>query len=130
MEVKDHILYLFDNTKEFQKTMEDAVKEGVIKNQALAYYMYLTQSILLQAGVDPKKFRFRKHADDELAHYAQECWDAELYSDRFGWIECVGIADRSAYDISSHIKASKTDMYAMRRYEHPKLIRKKESFQR
>jgi len=124
-EVKDHILYLYDNEKEFQITMDDAVKGAVIKNQALAYYMYLTQTILLQAGVDLKKFRFRKHADDELAHYAQECWDAELYSKRFGWVECVGIADRSAFDIRSHIIASKTDMYAMRRYEAPKIIRKK-----
>ena len=124
-EVKDHILYLYDNKKEFQINMDDAVRDGMIKNQALAYYMYLTQTILLKAGVDPKKFRFRKHADDELAHYAQECWDAELFSDRFGWVECVGIADRSAYDISSHIKASKTDMYAMRRYDEPKLVKKK-----
>jgi glycyl-tRNA synthetase len=86
--------------------------------------MHLTQSFLLEAGVDPKKFRFRKHADDELAHYAQECWDAELFSERFGWVECVGIADRSAYDLNAHIKASKTDMYALRRYEEPKEIKK------
>jgi glycyl-tRNA synthetase len=125
VEVKDHLLYLYDNENEFQITMDKAVKDGIIKNQALAYYMYLTQTILLQAGINPKKFRFRKHADDELAHYAQECWDAELYSDRFGWVECVGIADRSAYDISSHIKASKTDMYAMRRYDAPKLVKKR-----
>jgi len=124
-EVKDHTLYLYDNEKEFQLTMEEAVLNGVINNQALSYYMYLTQTILLQGGVDPKKFRFRKHADDELAHYAQECWDAELYSERFGWVECVGIADRSAYDIHAHIEASKTDMYALRKYDKPKLVKRK-----
>ncbi|OYT28863.1 glycine--tRNA ligase [Thermoplasmatales archaeon ex4572_165] len=124
-EVKDHILYLYDNESEFQLTMEDAVSKGVINNQALSYYMYLTQTILIQGGVDPKKFRFRKHADDELAHYAEECWDAELFSERFGWVECVGIADRSAYDINAHIEASKTDMYAMRRYESPKIVKHK-----
>jgi glycyl-tRNA synthetase len=124
-EVKDHILYLYDNVKEIQITMEDAVNQGIIKNQALAYYMYLTQEFLMSAGVDPKKFRFRKHGDDELAHYATECWDAELFSERFGWIECVGIADRSAYDIQSHIQASKTDMYASRRFTTPRLIKRK-----
>jgi glycyl-tRNA synthetase len=123
--VKDHILYLYDNVKELQITMEDAVDQGIIKNQALAYYMYLTQTILLHSGVDSKKFRFRKHADNELAHYAQECWDAELFSERFGWVECVGIADRSAFDIQSHIQASKTDMYASRRFTTPRLIRRK-----
>ncbi|GAG65621.1 unnamed protein product [marine sediment metagenome] len=70
----------------------------------------------------PKKFRFRKHGDDELAHYATECWDAELYSERFGWVECVGIADRSAYDLRSHIDSSGTDMYALRKYDEPKVV--------
>ncbi len=120
---KDKKLYLFDNVKEMKLSLKDAVNKRVVKNEALAYYMYLTQDFLLSAGVDPKKFRFRKHADDELAHYASECWDAELYSKRFGWVECVGIADRSAYDLDAHIKASKTDMYAVRKYEKPKTVK-------
>jgi glycyl-tRNA synthetase len=97
----------------------------VINNQALAYYMYLTQEFLMTAGVDPKKFRFRKHGDDELAHYATECWDAELFSERFGWIECVGIADRSAYDLNAHIQSSGTDMYALRKFDEPKITKVK-----
>ncbi|KYK24874.1 hypothetical protein AYK24_05660 [Thermoplasmatales archaeon SG8-52-4] len=119
--VKNEILFLFDNVKEMKLSLEKAVGSNVINNQALAYYMYLTQEFLMTAGVDPKKFRFRKHGDDELAHYATECWDAELYSERFGWIECVGIADRSAYDLRSHIDSSKTDMYALRKYDKPKI---------
>jgi len=116
-------IQLFDNTKEMNLTLKDAVKKKVVNNQALAYYMYLTQEFLYAAGVDPKKFRFRKHGPNELAHYATECWDAELYSDRFGWIECVGIADRSAYDLQSHIDSSGTDMYALRKYNEPKIIK-------
>ncbi len=121
-EVKNNILFLFDNEKEMKITVEKAVKNKVINNQALAFYMYLTQEFLLSAGVDPKKFRFRKHSDKELAHYATECWDAELFSERFGWIECVGIADRSAYDLSAHIDSSGVDMYALRKYDEPKII--------
>jgi len=94
--VKKKEIILFDNKKEMKLSLEKAVNNKVINNQALAYYMYLTQEFLMTAGVDPKKFRFRKHASNELAHYATECWDAELHSERFGWIECVGIADRSA----------------------------------
>lgn len=119
--IKNHKIKLYDNTNEFTINLEDAVKRGVINNQALAYYMYLTQAFLLSVGIDPKKFRFRKHADDELAHYATECWDAELHSERFGWIECVGIADRSAYDLNAHIQASHVDMYALRKYPQPKV---------
>ena len=120
--VKDKELYLFDNEKNMKLSLEKAVKDGIINNRALAYYMYLTQEFLLSAGIDSKKFRFRKHADDEMAHYATECWDAEIYSERFDWIECVGIADRSAYDLSAHIKSSGTDMYVLRKYEKPKIV--------
>jgi len=117
--VKDNELKLYDNINEMNLQVEKAVEKSVINNQALAYYMFLTQEFLFSAGIDPKKFRFRKHAENELAHYATECWDAEIYSERFGWIECVGIADRSAYDLKSHIDSSGKDMYAVRKYDKP-----------
>jgi len=123
--VKDREIYLYDSEKEMKMTLEEAVNSHTINNQALAYYMFLTQEFLLMAGVDSKKFRFRKHASDELAHYATECWDAELFSERFGWIECVGIADRSAYDLKSHIDSTGTDMYAVRKYDRPKITKLK-----
>jgi len=124
-DVKNKELFLFDNEKKMKISLEKAVKTKVINNQALAYYMYLTQEFLLTAGVDSKKFRFRKHAPDELAHYATECWDAEFYSERFGWIECVGIADRSAYDLSAHIDSSGTDMYALRKFDKLRMVEMK-----
>jgi len=120
--VKEKELYLFDNKKDMKLSLEKAVKTKAIDNQALAYYMYITQEFLFSIGVDQKKFRFRKHAPDELAHYATECWDAECHSERFGWIECVGIADRSAYDLGAHIESSGTDMYALRKYDEPKIV--------
>ena len=120
--VKSNELYLFDNEKNFKISLEEAVVKKIIDNEALAYYMYLTQEFLLSTGIDPKKFRFRKHGKDELAHYATECWDAELLSERFGWIECVGIADRSAYDLNAHIDTTGIDMYALRKFPESKLI--------
>jgi len=122
-EFKNEKLMLYDNTKNMTLSLEEAVNKKVVNNQALAYYMYLTQDFLLNIGIDKKKFRFRKHAENELAHYAQECWDAEIFSDRFGWIECVGIADRSAYDLGSHIESTSTDMYAIRKYEKEKNVK-------
>ncbi|UCB58522.1 MAG: glycine--tRNA ligase [Thermoplasmatales archaeon] len=121
--IKDEQIILFDNIKETKITFEKAVKDKVIDNQALAYYIYLTQDFLLSTGIDAKKFRFRKHGENELAHYATECWDAEIYSERFGWIECVGIADRSAYDLRSHIESTNTDMYAIKKFEKPKTVK-------
>jgi glycyl-tRNA synthetase (class II) len=49
--------------------------------------------------------RFRQHLPNEMAHYAADCWDAEIECS-YGWIECVGIADRSAYDLKAHSVSS------------------------
>jgi len=119
--VKQNKLYLFDNEQNYRISVEQAVDKKIVNNKALAYYMYLTQDFLITAGADPEKFRFRKHKPDELAHYATECWDAELYSERFGWVECVGIADRSAYDLNAHIVSSNVDMYALKKFDKPKV---------
>jgi glycyl-tRNA synthetase (class II) len=58
---------------------------------------------VLQVGADPSKVRFRQHMNNEMAHYACDCWDAELLTS-YGWVECVGCADRSAFDLSQHSK--------------------------
>lgn len=54
-----------------------------------------------------------------MAHYACDCWDAEIEMSS-GWTECVGIANRSAYDLNSHAKASGTPLYASRLLKEPK----------
>ena len=58
---------------------------------------------LLKVGVDPRRLRFRQHLGNEMAHYAQDCWDAEILTS-YGWIECVGNADRACYDLQQHFK--------------------------
>jgi hypothetical protein len=37
---------------------------------------------------------------------AEDCWDAEVQTS-YGWVECAGLADRSAYDLRAHTTASK-----------------------
>ena len=48
--------------------------------------------------MDPKRLRFRQHLKTEMAHYASDCWDLEIKSS-YGWVECVGHADRACYDL-------------------------------
>ena len=43
----------------------------------------------------------------EMAHYAADCWDAEIHMS-YGWIECVGHADRAAYDLRVHTEVIET----------------------
>ena len=50
---------------------------------------------------------------NEMAHYAKDCWDAEIETS-YGWIEAVGHADRSAYDLNAHMKVSKVNLQASR----------------
>ena len=49
-------------------------------------------------GMDPQRLRFRQHLQNEMAHYASDCWDAEAECS-YGWIECAGLSDRSAFDL-------------------------------
>ena len=48
-----------------------------------------------------------------MAHYACDCWDTELLCS-YGWVECVGLADRSAYDLNAHTKGSGVKLFASR----------------
>ena len=75
----------------------------MVDNETLGYFLVRIQDFLLKVGVDRSKLRFRQHMQNEMAHYAADCWDAELLNS-FGWIECVGCADRSAYDLTVHAK--------------------------
>lgn len=77
----------------------------MVANETLGYYMARIYQYLLKIGINPKKLRFRQHLSNEMAHYACDCWDAECLTS-YGWIECVGCADRSAYDLGQHTKAS------------------------
>ena len=63
------------------------------KNQRLDWYKNL--------GIKPENLRFRKHADNELAHYARMAEDIE-YNSPFGWKEFEGIHHRGDWDLSRH----------------------------
>jgi glycyl-tRNA synthetase len=106
-------------------TMRAAVDEGVIVNEYVAYYIALTHQILTAIGVDPARLRFRQHLPDERAHYAADCWDAEVHSGRFGWVEIVGIADRTDYDLRSHAGHSGNSMTVFIPYDEPKLVKRR-----
>ncbi|HOJ95752.1 MAG TPA: glycine--tRNA ligase [Methanospirillum sp.] len=101
-------------------TMQDAVAEGVIANEYVAYYLALTHELLVTIGVIPERLRFRQHLPDERAHYAEDCWDAEIFSERFGWVETVGIADRTDYDLKAHAEQSGDSFTAYIPFDEPR----------
>jgi len=106
--------------KPFPMTVGEAVAKGIVANQTLGYFIARTQLFLLQVGIDPARLRYRQHLQHEMAHYAEDCWDAEIECS-YGWVECVGLADRSAFDLKAHSDKSKVDLTAYERYSEPKV---------
>ncbi|AAB90321.1 glycyl-tRNA synthetase (glyS) [Archaeoglobus fulgidus DSM 4304] len=112
----------FDSQHEI--TLEEAVEKGIIANQILAYFIGKTRRFLLEIGIKDEKLRFRQHKDVERAHYATDCWDAEVLTS-YGWIEVVGIADRTNYDLKRHSKFSGEDLSVFVPYEEPVKVKRR-----
>jgi len=92
-------------------TIGDAVDQGIVNNETLGYFLVRVHLFLVTIGIKEENLRFRQHLPNEMAHYASDCWDAEIKCS-YGWIECVGNADRSCFDLTVHSKASGKTMTA------------------
>ncbi|PPQ90157.1 hypothetical protein CVT25_012468 [Psilocybe cyanescens] len=79
----------------------EAVDKGIIANETLGYFVARIYQFLIKIGINSERLRFRQHMANEMAHYATDCWDAEIQNST-GWTECVGCADRAAYDLTVH----------------------------
>lgn len=102
-------------------SLKDAVEQGIIGNQTVAYFMARTYSFLLSVGIKSAAIRFRQHRSNEMAHYAQDCWDAEVETS-YGWIEVAGHADRSCFDLTKHAEKTGVDLNAARPLKEPRKV--------
>ncbi|KAK7256829.1 hypothetical protein RIF29_30356 [Crotalaria pallida] len=66
----------------------EAVSKGIVNNETLGYFIGRVYLFLTRLGIDKERLRFRQHLANEMAHYAADCWDAEIESS-YGWIECL-----------------------------------------
>ncbi|CAN0890350.1 Glycine--tRNA ligase, mitochondrial 1 [Linum grandiflorum] len=101
----------------------DAVSKGIVNNETLGYFIGRVYLFLTRLGIDKNRLRFRQHLANEMAHYAADCWDAEIECS-YGWIECVGIADRSAYDLRAHSEKSGVALVAAEKFAEPREVEK------
>ncbi|KAK4414064.1 Glycine--tRNA ligase, mitochondrial 1 [Sesamum alatum] len=104
-------------------TVGEAVSQGIVNNESLGYFIGRVYLFLTHLGIDKDRVRFRQHLVNEMAHYAADCWDAEIECS-YGWIECVGIADRSAYDVRAHADKSGVPLVAYEKYPEPREVEK------
>lgn len=99
-------------------TLKEAVETKLIGNQTIAYFMARTYIFLTDLGIYPEAIRFRQHRSNEMAHYANECWDGEIECS-YGWIEVCGHSDRSCFDLSRHAAKTKVELVAARPLKTP-----------
>lgn len=99
-------------------TIGEAVDKKIIANEMLGYFIGRTFLFAKDIGIKDNMIRFRQHQSGEMAHYACDCWDMEILCS-FGWVECVGLADRSAFDLTAHMKGSGEKLMASRVFDKP-----------
>ncbi len=107
------------DSKTIEMTISNALDSNMIRHPTVAKFMAETYDFIVSIGADPIKIRFRQHESDEMAHYASDCWDLEMFGS-YGWIECVGIAHRGCYDLQAHELATNTnELRAWREFPEP-----------
>ena len=58
-------------------TLGEALEGGIIQNETLGYFIGRIYLFAVKIGLDSSRLRFRQHMDNEMAHYANDCWDLE-----------------------------------------------------
>ncbi len=99
-------------------TISDAVKNEYISHKLMAYFLAKIYLFAQRIGLKNDLIRFRQHRQNEMAHYAIQCWDLECLVNG-SWLECVGCADRGSYDLTAHSNSYQT-LNAKRKLNTPK----------
>jgi len=73
------------------------------------YWKNFCKNFLLTLGIKPESIKMRNHDAEELSHYSNATTDIEFLFP-FGWGELWGIADRTDFDLRSHMDHSGEDL--------------------
>ena len=96
-------------TREFeQMELEFFCKPGT-DLEWFKYWKEFCENWLISLGMKKENIRLRDHSPEELVFYSKATTDIE-FAFPFGWGELWGIADRTDYDLSNHIRVSKEDL--------------------
>ena len=100
--------FIFRSCEFEQMEMEFFVEPGTQKKW-LDYWRDTRLDWWKSLSNNPDKFRYRCHEKDELAHYADACYDIE-YEYPWGFDELEGVASRTDYDLKKHAEHSGTKL--------------------
>jgi len=73
------------------------------------YWQEIMWQMALDLGLNKNKLRWREHEEFERSHYSKKTMDIEYFYP-FGWKEMWGLAYRTNYDLSNHMKNSGVDL--------------------
>ena len=96
--------FIFRSCEFEQMEMEFFVEPGT-QRQWLDYWRDKRLEWWKSYANHPDKFMYRAHDADELAHYADACYDIE-YEYPWGYDELEGVASRTDYDLKKHAEHS------------------------
>ena len=96
--------FIFRSCEFEQMEMEFFVEPGTQK-EWLNYWKDTRLNWYKTYANNPEKFMLRRHEQDELAHYSDDCYDVE-YEYPWGWDELEGVASRTDYDLKKHAAAT------------------------
>eukprot|EP00835_Amoeboradix_gromovi_P000601 NODE_22_length_38364_cov_0.248661.p4 type:complete len:638 gc:universal NODE_22_length_38364_cov_0.248661:8002-6089(-) len=100
-------------------SIQEAVQSKIVKSEIVGYYLGRIHLFLQFIGYPLNGFRFRQHMSNEMAHYANDCWDTEVLTSH-GWVEAIGLADRGCFDLTRHSEATGEKLVYRKKLETPK----------
>ena len=96
-------------TREFEQMELEFFCKPDTDLEWFGYYKNYCLDFLKDLGIKKENLRYRDHAKEELSFYSKATTDIE-YLFPMGWGELWGIADRTDYDLTTHMNHSKTDL--------------------
>ena len=96
-------------TREFEQMELEFFCKPDTDLEWFGYYKNFCLDFLKDLGIKKENLRYRDHAKEELSFYSKATTDIE-YLFPMGWGELWGIADRTDYDLTTHMNHSKTDL--------------------
>ncbi len=96
--------YIF-RTREFEQMEMEFFCKPDTELEWFEYWQKYCEDWLLALGIKKESIKLRKHEKKELSHYSNATTDIEFLFP-FGWGELWGIASRTDFDLSTHMKNS------------------------
>ncbi|MUM64595.1 glycine--tRNA ligase [Acidianus infernus] len=104
--------------------VKELVDEKIVINPWMAYWMATANKFVRKLGVPLERVYFEEKLPSERAHYSSQTFDQMVIvgEDK---VEISGHAYRGDYDLSRHSKFSGQDLSVFKKYDQPKIIKKK-----